>query len=313
MVCFCDIPVELSCDHRSWYGNYAIGFSKVWGKVCNLNPVFYVSEDGPLARELSRFSRAMQQSPFSSACFSAVWPILPYLKPIEGAFPDYRCPRFSSNESVKFQSLSTKLKNPTDTILIYLSGRLPALAQAANAEGAITSANANIFLQELNAVVTGPLIYDQCRFSAVQLRPETLHLLSRRPENGKDLETLNRMLLEDGCSEYVRKKGLGSEIKPFEDEMEWRFVPQNAVQHICSFDPLDCGLWAIQQKRQELKAKAHCEILPFQFTDVQQIVVCDESEKNNLARNFPALGDKITTWNELGISCEEPNLEQESC
>jgi hypothetical protein len=312
MVCFCDIPVQLSCDHRDWYGDYAIGLTKYWGKTKKLNPVFYVSGHGPVANALSKFNQAMQRSPFSAAYFNDVWPILPYLKPVEGALPDYSCPKISLHENVNFTSLSKKLEKPTDAFHTYLRDKLPALTQFANGGTDKPDADEKAFVQELNAVISGPLIYEQTRFSGVHLRIETSDLL-KSILNGKDLETLNRMLLEDGCDGGLPKKGLGSVIKPFEDEMEWRFVPQNAVEHILPFDPLQCDLMAIRQKMLELKTKATCENLVFDFADVEQIIVCKSDEKDSLALEFPSLSGKITTWDDLSISCKEANSEPESC
>lgn len=314
MVCFCDIPVQLSCDHRGWYGDYAIGLTKSWGKTGKLNPVFYVLDDGPISKALSisKFNQAMQRSPFSPVFFDDVWPILPYLKPFVGALPDYRCPQISLHEKVKFKSLAMRLINPTNAFHTYLRDKLPALTQFANGGTNKPDADENAFVQELNAVISGPLIYEQTRFSGVHLRIETSDLL-KSILNGKDLETLNRMLLEDGCDGDLPKKGLGSKTKSFEDEMEWRFVPQNAVQHIYSFDSLDSGLWAIRQKMLELRTKASCENLVFDFADVEQIIVCKSDEKDSLALEFPALSGKITTWDDLGISCKEANSESESC
>lgn len=45
MVCFCDIPLSLSNEHRSRYGKYAISLNKTWAIINELSPVFYVSND----------------------------------------------------------------------------------------------------------------------------------------------------------------------------------------------------------------------------------------------------------------------------
>ena len=42
MVCFTDIPLELSSEHRNRYGKYGIGLSKKWAIEKGLNPVSYV-------------------------------------------------------------------------------------------------------------------------------------------------------------------------------------------------------------------------------------------------------------------------------
>lgn len=57
MICFCDIPLMRSLDHRSRYGNYAIGFDKdylLWSSFGNLNPIQYIASSfGLLDRNLN--------------------------------------------------------------------------------------------------------------------------------------------------------------------------------------------------------------------------------------------------------------------
>ena len=46
MICFCDIPLMRSLDHRSKYGDYAIGFNKeylMYHSGVQLNPIQYVT------------------------------------------------------------------------------------------------------------------------------------------------------------------------------------------------------------------------------------------------------------------------------
>ena len=52
----------------------------------------------------------------------------------------------------------------------------------------------------LARIVTGASIYDQARFRAVKLRPETEAILHGRDPQGRELARLNRMLLEDAYS-----------------------------------------------------------------------------------------------------------------
>lgn len=54
MVCFCDIPFELSEDHRKKYNcNYAIGLSKEWRIKNRLNPIMYLNEYSILWENIS--------------------------------------------------------------------------------------------------------------------------------------------------------------------------------------------------------------------------------------------------------------------
>jgi hypothetical protein len=57
---------------------------------------------------------------------------------------------------------------------------------------------------DLNALITGPLIYAKERFSSITLEPDTLQLLDQHPTNNA-LAHLNRMLLEDAFKSYVAK------------------------------------------------------------------------------------------------------------
>jgi hypothetical protein len=42
MISFCDIPLDLANEHRSWYGNYAIAFRKEWVERNDIHPVHYI-------------------------------------------------------------------------------------------------------------------------------------------------------------------------------------------------------------------------------------------------------------------------------
>lgn len=42
MVCFTDIPLELTETHRKEYGMYGLGLNKSWGIRKGLNPIFYI-------------------------------------------------------------------------------------------------------------------------------------------------------------------------------------------------------------------------------------------------------------------------------
>ncbi|EYE88581.1 hypothetical protein Q428_07305 [Fervidicella metallireducens AeB] len=45
MICFCDIPLSQIKKHIAYYGRYAIGLSKEWGRKNKINPVMYILEE----------------------------------------------------------------------------------------------------------------------------------------------------------------------------------------------------------------------------------------------------------------------------
>lgn len=45
MVCFTDIPIELTKSHREQYGMYGLGMKKEWGISKGINPIFYIIKD----------------------------------------------------------------------------------------------------------------------------------------------------------------------------------------------------------------------------------------------------------------------------
>lgn len=57
MVCFTDIPIELSEAHRNDYGSYGIGLKKEWGIKNKLNPINYVIKDSILCNNFNNIQR----------------------------------------------------------------------------------------------------------------------------------------------------------------------------------------------------------------------------------------------------------------
>jgi len=53
MVCFCDIPFELSKNHRNRYGNSGIVFTEEWKIKTGLNPMIYIQKDSLLGNILA--------------------------------------------------------------------------------------------------------------------------------------------------------------------------------------------------------------------------------------------------------------------
>jgi hypothetical protein len=67
MVSFCDIPKELSEEHRRIYGAYAIGVSKEWAKnEVGVNPIIYIRENSLLYSHFKALGKAIYGLNFNS-------------------------------------------------------------------------------------------------------------------------------------------------------------------------------------------------------------------------------------------------------
>jgi hypothetical protein len=106
-------------------------------------------------------------------------------------------------------AFTAKLTNGTDPVSVYLRGRLPEpVKDAKDAKTAISA-----LAKDLNAIISGPPIYDQERFAGVTLRPETGQLLRQNP-GGQQLARLNKLLLEDSYpDELVKSASTGWIVK----------------------------------------------------------------------------------------------------
>jgi hypothetical protein len=95
---------------------------------------------------------------------------------------------------------AAKLSSASDPLSVYLRGRLQDSVKADIAGYSASNANAKAVLsalvKDLNAVISGPPIYDKARFAGVVLRAETEQLLRQDP-SGYPLARLNKLLLED--------------------------------------------------------------------------------------------------------------------
>src|ERR1017187_4750261 len=102
------------------------------------------------------------------------------------------------DDLVKLPSLAGPLAAKADPVSAFVSGQLDAGAQASLAAWQIAPTNsdelAGILVSNLNAIVSGPSIYDVKRFAGIRLGPETL---SRLKHPGRYDFRLNRLLLED--------------------------------------------------------------------------------------------------------------------
>ncbi len=107
---------------------------------------------------------------------------------------------FAPGDINDLPSFAAKLTGQPDAVSGYLRQRLDKTASAAllQYDGSETASNnlAGLLIQALNKLVAGPSIYEDARFAAVKLRPETLRLFDRNSEDG-GVARLNRLLLED--------------------------------------------------------------------------------------------------------------------
>jgi hypothetical protein len=95
--------------------------------------------------------------------------------------------------------LAARLRDRNDPVSDFLRGNLPAATQAALGAYVETAPPSAALLGDLrtglNAVLSGPSIYDPTRFAAVALPPSTVELAASTP-TGAALKRLNRLLLE---------------------------------------------------------------------------------------------------------------------
>jgi class 3 adenylate cyclase/CHASE2 domain-containing sensor protein len=107
---------------------------------------------------------------------------------------------FEPGDIMDLQSFAAKLAGKPDPVSSFLRKRLD--KDTANVlsryDGSEVESNqlAGLLARALNNLVAGPSIYEDARFAAVKLRPETLRLLDPKPEDG-GVSRLNRLLLED--------------------------------------------------------------------------------------------------------------------
>jgi len=107
---------------------------------------------------------------------------------------------FEPGDIMDLQSFAAKLAAKPDPVSSFLSKRLDNAATAAvlHYDGSVAASNqlAGLLAKALNKLVAGPSIFNDARFAAVKLRPETLRLLDPKPGDG-GVSRLNRLLLED--------------------------------------------------------------------------------------------------------------------
>ena len=61
MVCFCDIPLNLTEIHRKRYGNCAIALREDWKTRKKINPVFYIKPESYVANTISDITNSLEK------------------------------------------------------------------------------------------------------------------------------------------------------------------------------------------------------------------------------------------------------------
>ena len=116
-------------------------------------------------------------------------------------------PRFSivTPDNFKdFPSLAQKLTQQSDPVSAFIYNNLSTSTQQALKQST-SSADAQIALaQDLTKVIDGPLIYNDQRFSSVNVLPTTKPLISQNPQ-GQALAALNRELVVEAYPDNIGK------------------------------------------------------------------------------------------------------------
>ncbi|MBS0263399.1 MAG: hypothetical protein JSS02_15765, partial [Planctomycetes bacterium] len=94
----------------------------------------------------------------------------------------------------------------------------------------VTTPRSQLVTQAFNDLINSKSVYDASRFAGVDLRPETLQLLSQYPQGNP---VLNRLLLEDAYPELTRLTGLVPQL-PASVYYAQRFVSRSGTESIIS-------------------------------------------------------------------------------
>lgn len=119
-------------------------------------------------------------------------------------------PRFSlvTPDNFKdFPSLAQKLTQQSDAVSVFIYNNLSPSTQQALKQNPTSADSQTALAQDLTKIINGPLIYDDTRFSAVNLLSTTKPLLSQNLQ-GQALAALNRELVTEAYPDNVGKNML---------------------------------------------------------------------------------------------------------
>jgi len=122
----------------------------------------------------------------------------------------------SGGDIKDFPAFARKLLDKPDDLSAFLNQHLDETLKADLANYAPTNANAktvrSALVKNLNNIIAGGSVYDEARFKAVHLRPETEELLSADPQ-GQKRARLNKLLVEDAFPELAKSPASGWIVK----------------------------------------------------------------------------------------------------
>jgi glucose 1-dehydrogenase len=117
----------------------------------------------------------------------------------------FRGVRLMASDITDALSLSRKLIKGADPVSRFLVGRLSRkpLQKLARANDAGLKLSLAALVEELNAIIEGPSIFEERRFAEVSLSEEAHMLVAQRPKKAAK-KRLNRMLLEEAYAREIR-------------------------------------------------------------------------------------------------------------
>ncbi|HEY3932439.1 MAG TPA: MFS transporter, partial [Verrucomicrobiae bacterium] len=116
-------------------------------------------------------------------------------------------PRFSivtPDNFKNFPSFAKKLDQQSDPVSAFIYNNLSVATQQALKQNPPSADSQTALAQDLNKIINGPLIYDEQRFSTINLQSTTKPLLSQNPQ-GQALAALNRELLTEAYPDNIEK------------------------------------------------------------------------------------------------------------
>jgi 3-keto-disaccharide hydrolase len=124
---------------------------------------------------------------------------------------------FSGSDISDLTALAKSILEKTNGVAAFLNGSFDdptrnALTDYPSSHAIDPKTARSTLAKALNAIISGPLVYDKARFQGVTLRPETRKLL-RRNLQGRELVELNRMLLTDAFPSELAAVSPGWSVK----------------------------------------------------------------------------------------------------